>query len=92
MANSTPGKKCDGFKACYGVNTTKISCGSCNGRLACRHAAGTIGESSCNGKNACYKAAGPVGESSCNGIYACTVQNRELNSYSSIEFTNSAKD
>jgi hypothetical protein len=92
MANSTPGKKCDGFIACDGVNTTKISCGSCNGRLACRHAAGTIGESSCNGKNACYKAAGPVGESSCNSIYACTVQNRELNSYSSIKFTNSAKD
>jgi hypothetical protein len=80
----TAGKKCDGYEACLNVNTTKISCGSCNGYYACRRAVGPIGGSSCNGNFACYEAAGPIGGSSCNGSYVCFHQSREFNSYSSM--------
>jgi hypothetical protein len=50
----TPGKMCDGYQACNNVDTTKLSCGSCNGFKACFRAPGPFGESSCNGNKACY--------------------------------------
>jgi hypothetical protein len=56
----TPGKKCDGENACDGIDTTLISCGSCNSPYACNGAQGPIGESSCNSDGACFNAAGPV--------------------------------
>jgi hypothetical protein len=73
LDGTTAGRKCDGKSACNNVNTTNVSCGSCNGVLACENAAGTIGESSCNGIRACggLKAAGTIGGSSCNGKDAC---------------------
>jgi hypothetical protein len=69
MQNGTAGKKCDWDQACNGVDTTKVSCGSCNGPSACENAAGTIGESSCNTYKACLglTAAATIGENSCNG-------------------------
>jgi hypothetical protein len=81
MQDGTPGKKCDGLKACDGVDASKVSCGSCNGSNACYKAAGPIGESSCNGIVACFNVTGPIGEPSCNGLGACAGQSSELNSY-----------
>jgi hypothetical protein len=29
-ADNTTGVKCDGVEACYGIDTSKVGCGSCN--------------------------------------------------------------
>jgi hypothetical protein len=92
MQDGAAGKKCDGYDACDFVDTSKVSCGSCNGQFACFNADGPIGESSCNGSRSCVDAGGPIGESSCNGVYACFNQICEFNSYSTIEFANLAQD
>jgi hypothetical protein len=35
MSDGSPGKKCDGYKACSGVNPDYVGCGSCNGWQPC---------------------------------------------------------
>ena len=37
MIDGTPGKKCDGFQACYEATPENVGCGSCNGDMACRY-------------------------------------------------------
>lgn len=55
MGDGSAGKKCDGLWACRNIDTSKVSCGSCNnGDQACEGTSGQIAESSCNGYYACY--------------------------------------
>ena len=37
---TTPGKKCDGYEACSGVNPDNVGCGSCNHESACKDMGG----------------------------------------------------
>eukprot|EP00804_Cyclotella_cryptica_P028877 CCRYP_008459-RB/>CCRYP_008459-RB protein AED:0.08 eAED:0.08 QI:254/0.8/0.83/1/0.6/0.5/6/1423/499 len=74
FANNTPGIKCEGTAACFGIDANDVLCGSCNGFRACKNAYySTIGEVSCNGDNACSSATNvTVGEGSCIGQNACS--------------------
>ena len=55
-------EKCDGWSACVNSDQSKIGCGSCMGRMACRNLASdvTIGDDSCLGDYACYSAYGEL--------------------------------
>ena len=76
--NGTYGSKCVGLDACYGVDETKIGCGSCIGKYACDSMSGdvTIEELSCIGYAACYAASGSddpitIAGGSCRDNVAC---------------------
>jgi hypothetical protein len=59
FADGKPGTKCDGLKACEGIDTSNIGCGSCNGYHACNFSSYSttdkviVKENSCNGADAC---------------------------------------
>ena len=59
FADGTTGTKCDGLKACEGIDTSKVGCGSCNGYHACYNSSYSttdkviVKEHSCNGADAC---------------------------------------
>ena len=55
-------EKCEGKFACYGVDQSKISCGSCLGIMACFNLASdvTIGANSCIYDQACSEAEGEL--------------------------------
>jgi hypothetical protein len=75
--NGTSGIKCDGLKACTGIDQSKVGCGSCNGPSACLGWFGdiTVGENSCRGPEACrdmYTLTNiTVGDNSCHDNVAC---------------------
>ena len=60
FADGKPGTKCDGLDACFGIDSSKVGCGSCNGGNACKFGNGTVSTDKVN-----------VGENSCNGLMAC---------------------
>ncbi|EED89893.1 predicted protein [Thalassiosira pseudonana CCMP1335] len=72
-SNGEDDVKCNGVRACYGINPDHVGCGSCNGVTACLFATGTvIGEESCNDSRACYRTSGAeIEDRSCNGGAAC---------------------
>ena len=55
-------EKCVGYYACYGINQSKIGCGSCIGEGACFGLGSdvTIGENSCVGTKACFYSSGEL--------------------------------
>jgi hypothetical protein len=61
---TTPGKKCDGYKACDGVNPDKVGCGSCNSLAACNKFAGESSKSNVQCCNFCISLTSP--SRSCN--------------------------
>mmetsp|Transcript_3513 Transcript_3513/g.6370 ORF Transcript_3513/g.6370 Transcript_3513/m.6370 type:complete len:142 (+) Transcript_3513:40-465(+) len=65
--------KCVGFWACYGIDQSKVGCGSCIGDMACSGYTGdSIGEKSCTVADSCPDATATIGKNSCNAHHACT--------------------
>lgn len=69
-----PTAKCSGTNACFNVDQSNVSDGSCIGDYSCFHNStytGLVNPGSCNGYAACQDAAGSIGAGSCVGSYAC---------------------